>query len=182
MHVVLVGPPGAGKGTQARGVSAALGVPHVSTGDLLRALAEQPTELGRELRATLAGGALVPDAVTNEIVRARLAEPDARAGSLLDGYPRNRAQARALDTALAAHGRALDRVLELRLDDELALTRLLARGRADDTETVIRHRQHLYRTQTEPVLAHYAGKVITIDADGTVEEVAERALRALRGR
>ncbi|MEU0545798.1 adenylate kinase [Nocardia sp. NPDC005978] len=180
MHVVLVGPPGAGKGTQARGLSATLAVPHISTGDLLRALAGASTELGRELAGILSTGALVPDTITNEIVRRRLSEPDARAGSLLDGYPRNRTQARALDTALAAHGRELDRVLELVLDDEIALTRLLSRGRGDDTEAVIRHRQHLYRTQTEPVLEHYAGRVVTIDADGTVEQVAERALRALR--
>ncbi|ONI82591.1 adenylate kinase [Saccharothrix sp. ALI-22-I] len=180
MRLVLVGPPGAGKGTQAEVLSNKLGVPHISTGDLFRAHISQQTDLGKEVQEYLDSGELVPDAVTNEMVRARLAQPDAVNGFLLDGFPRNTAQAGVLGGMLAADGHALDAVLEFRIDEDVVVERLLARGRTDDKEEVIRHRQQVYRTETAPLLDYYSDIVVTIDAVGEVDEISERALRALR--
>ncbi|WP_433265794.1 adenylate kinase [Actinosynnema sp. CS-041913] len=181
MRLVLVGPPGAGKGTQAELIKNKLGVPHISTGDLFRAHISQQTDLGKEVQEYLDAGELVPDEVTNEMVRARLAQPDAADGFLLDGFPRNTAQAGVLGEILAAEGHRLDAVLEFRIDEDVVVERLLARGRADDKEEVIRHRQQVYRSETAPLLDYYSGIVVTIDAVGDVEEISERALRALRG-
>lgn len=179
MRIVLVGPPGAGKGTQAEVLREHLGVPHISTGALFREHRRKQSELGRAVQEYLDAGALVPDAITNDMVRERLAEPDAENGFLLDGFPRNTAQLDVLADILAATGHDLDGVLELKLDEDAAVARLLARGRTDDTEAVIRHRQALYREETAPILEHYAGKVVTIDAEGTVDQVTARALRAV---
>ncbi|GAA3841562.1 adenylate kinase [Saccharothrix violaceirubra] len=181
MRLVLVGPPGAGKGTQAGLLKSKLGVPHISTGDLFRAHIGEQTDLGREVQQYLDSGRLVPDEVTNEMVRARLAEPDAAAGFLLDGFPRNVAQAGVLDEILASGGHKLDAVVEFRIDEELVVERLLARGRTDDKEDVIRHRQEVYRTETAPLLDHYSGILVTVDAVGGIDEISERALAALRG-
>ncbi|GAA0237022.1 adenylate kinase [Saccharothrix sp. NPDC042600] len=180
MRLVLVGPPGAGKGTQAELLKTKLGVPHISTGDLFRAHISQQTDLGKEVQEYLDSGELVPDAVTNEMVRERLSQEDAKDGFLLDGFPRNVAQAAVLGEILAADGHALDAVLEFRIDEDVVVERLLARGRADDKEEVIRHRQQVYRTETAPLLDHYADIVVSIDAVGDVEEISERALAALR--
>ncbi|MFD1147989.1 adenylate kinase [Saccharothrix hoggarensis] len=180
MRLVLVGPPGAGKGTQAEILSSKLGVPHISTGDLFRAHISQQTDLGKEVQEYLDSGELVPDEVTNEMVRGRLAQPDAANGFLLDGFPRNTAQAAVLGEMLAVDGHALDAVLEFRIDEDVVVERLLARGRTDDKEDVIRHRQQVYRTETAPLLDYYSDIVVTIDAVGEVEEISERALRALR--
>ncbi|GLZ30505.1 adenylate kinase [Lentzea sp. NBRC 105346] len=180
MRLVLVGPPGAGKGTQAEVLSKKLGVPHISTGDLFRSHISQQTELGREVQDILDAGALVPDSITNEMVRERLAEPDAKDGFLLDGFPRNVTQANVLGEILATDGHGLDAVLEFRVDEDVVVERLLARGRTDDKEDVIRHRQQVYRNETAPLLDYYADKVITIDAVGEIEEISERALKALR--
>ncbi|MFE2753471.1 adenylate kinase [Actinosynnema sp. NPDC059335] len=180
MRLVLVGPPGAGKGTQAKTLSRELGVPHISTGDLFRAHISEQTDLGKEVQEYLDSGELVPDEVTNEMVRVRLAEPDAANGFLLDGFPRNTAQADVLGGMLAAEGQKLDAVLEFRIDEDVVVERLLARGRTDDKEDVIRHRQQVYRTETAPLLDYYAGIVVPIDAVGEVDEISERALRALR--
>lgn len=180
MRLVLVGPPGAGKGTQAKTLSRELGVPHISTGDLFRAHISEQTDLGKEVQEYLDSGELVPDEVTNEMVRVRLAEPDAANGFLLDGFPRNTAQADVLGGMLAAEGQKLDAVLEFRVDEDVVVERLLARGRTDDKEDVIRHRQQVYRTETAPLLDYYAGIVVAIDAVGEVDEISERALRALR--
>ncbi|PRY43570.1 adenylate kinase [Umezawaea tangerina] len=182
MRLVLVGPPGAGKGTQATVLSEKLGVPHISTGDLFRAHISNQTELGREVQEYLDSGELVPDAVTNEMVRERLAQPDALEGFLLDGFPRNVAQAGVLGEMLAVGDNKLDAVLEFQVDEDVVVERLLARGRTDDKEDVIRHRQQLYRTETAPLLDYYDKIVVSIDAVGDVNEVGERALRALRGR
>ncbi|WNV90873.1 adenylate kinase [Umezawaea sp. Da 62-37] len=182
MRLVLVGPPGAGKGTQATVLSEKLGVPHISTGDLFRAHISNQTELGREVQEYLDSGELVPDAVTNEMVRERLAQPDALEGFLLDGFPRNVAQAGVLGEMLAVGDNKLDAVLEFKVDEDVVVERLLARGRTDDKEDVIRHRQQLYRTETAPLLDYYDRIVVSIDAVGDVNEVGERALRALRGR
>jgi adenylate kinase len=181
VRLVLVGPPGAGKGTQATVLSEKLGVPHISTGDLFRAHISQQTELGREVQEYLDSGELVPDAVTNEMVRERLSQSDAREGFLLDGFPRNVAQANVLGEILAADGHQLDAVLEFQVDEDVVVERLLARGRADDKEEVIRHRQQVYRTETAPILDYHADIVVSIDAVGDVDEVSERAIRALRG-
>ncbi|MCC8244466.1 adenylate kinase [Saccharothrix luteola] len=180
MRLVLVGPPGAGKGTQAKTLSRELGVPHISTGDLFRAHISEQTDLGKEVQEYLDAGELVPDEVTNEMVRVRLSQPDAAGGFLLDGFPRNTAQAGVLGGMLAAEGQKLDAVLEFRIDEDVVVERLLARGRTDDKEDVIRHRQQVYRTETAPLLDYYADIVVSIDAVGEVDEISERALRALR--
>ncbi|HEV3356057.1 MAG TPA: adenylate kinase [Pseudonocardiaceae bacterium] len=181
MRLVLVGPPGAGKGTQATVLSRKLGVPHISTGDLFRAHISQRTELGVQVQRYIDSGKLVPDEVTNEMVRERLAEPDAAKGFLLDGFPRNNAQAEVLDKILGLDGHKLDAVLEFRVDEEVVVKRLLARGRTDDTEDVIRHRQEIYRSETAPLLEYYHDIVVTVDALGEVEEITARAIEALGG-
>ena len=179
MRLVLVGPPGAGKGTQAEVLSRKLGVPHISTGDLFRSHISNQTELGLEVQSILDEGALVPDSITNEMVRKRLAESDATDGFLLDGFPRNVAQADKLAEFLSVDGHGLDAVLEFRVDEDVVVERLLARGRTDDKEEVIRHRQQVYRNETAPLLDYYADKAITIDAVGEIDEISERALAAL---
>lgn len=180
MRLVLVGPPGAGKGTQADVLSKRLGIPHISTGDLFRAHISQETEVGREAKRYLDAGDLVPDSVTNEMVRQRLADEDARTGFLLDGFPRNVAQAEVLVKILAGESNKLDAVVELRVPEDELVKRLLARGRADDSEDVIRNRQEVYRKETAPLLDHYADILQTVDAVGDVDDVTGRILSALR--
>lgn len=179
MRLVLLGPPGAGKGTQAALLSEKLGVPHISTGDLFRANISQGTDLGREAKTYIDAGNLVPAEVTNRMVEARIAEPDATEGFLLDGYPRSAAQADALKEMLREEGHSLDAVLEFKVDDDTVVKRMLARGREDDTEDVIRNRMSVYRSETAPLLEYYAGEVKSIDAVGEVEEINARALAAL---
>ncbi len=162
-------------------LSRKLGVPHISTGDLFRAHISQHTELGVQVQRYIDSGKLVPDEVTNQMVRERLAEPDAASGFLLDGFPRNNAQAEVLDKILGQDGHKLDAVLEFRVDEEVVVKRLLARGRTDDTEDVIRHRQEIYRSETAPLLEYYRDIVVTVDAVGEVEEITARAIDALGG-
>ncbi|HVK21491.1 MAG TPA: adenylate kinase [Actinokineospora sp.] len=181
-RVVLVGPPGAGKGTQATALSHKLGVPHISTGDLFRAHIANNTELGQQVKAILDSGGLVSDDVTNQMVRERLAEADARDGFLLDGFPRNVGQADVLGQILAESDTAIDAVVEFRVEEDVVVERLLARGRADDNEEVIRHRQRLYRSETAPLLDYYADVLITVDAVGEVDEITGRVLDSLRTR
>ncbi|MBV8931452.1 MAG: adenylate kinase [Kutzneria sp.] len=180
MRLVLVGPPGAGKGTQAAILSAKLDVPHISTGDLFRANIQQRTPLGLEAKKYLDAGELVPDSVTNAMVRDRLAEPDARQGFLLDGFPRTIAQAGVLGEILDKAGVELGAVLELDVPEDVVVQRLVSRGRADDNEDVIRRRQEVYRSETAPLLGYYGDVLITVDAVGAVDEITERALKALR--
>nr|WP_225954486.1 adenylate kinase [Kibdelosporangium phytohabitans] len=175
----MVGPPGAGKGTQAGTLSDKLGVPHISTGDLFRAHIGNKTELGLSVQSILDEGKLVPDEVTNQMVRERLAEADARDGFILDGFPRNIAQAEVLGAILAESGQKLDAVVEFQIDEDVVVARLLGRGRTDDNEEVIRHRQHIYRSETEPLLNFYRDIVVTVDAVGEVGEVTNRVLNAL---
>ncbi|MFF3373777.1 adenylate kinase [Streptomyces sp. NPDC002680] len=173
MRLVLVGPPGAGKGTQAALLAAQRGIPHISTGDLFREHVTGRTPLGRQAQEYLDAGTLVPDRVTYDMVRARLTESDAQKGFLLDGFPRTVAQADALAELLAAGGQTLDAVIEFDVPDDVVVARLRDRGRPDDTEDVIRNRQQVYRRQTAPLLTHYADILVRIDAVGTVEEIAE---------
>ncbi|GAA4627505.1 adenylate kinase [Cellulomonas oligotrophica] len=184
-RLVLLGPPGAGKGTQAVRISERLGVPAISTGDIFRANITNGTELGRKVQDITASGALVPDDLTNELVRDRLAQADAADGFLLDGYPRNVAQVAALDEMLSAAGLSLGAAVELTVDPQVVVDRLTRRaqieGRADDTEDVIRHRLDVYAEQTAPISQVYAarGLLVQVDGLGDVDEVTGRLLAAL---
>lgn len=186
-RIVLMGPPGAGKGTQAAVVSERLGVPHVSTGDIFRANVAGGTPLGMRAKAYMDAGDYVPDSVTNEMVRDRLAQPDAAVGFLLDGYPRTVAQVAELADMLAASGVTLDHVVELTVDTDEVVERLVKRaaeqGRSDDTEDVIRRRQQVYAEQTAPLTAVYerAGLLVRVDGMGSVEDVTARVLAVLGG-
>lgn len=180
MRLLIVGPPGAGKGTQAAVLSKELGVPHISTGDLFRDHVGRQTELGKQIKQYLDSGELVPDAVTNEMVRERLADADCADGFLLDGFPRTVPQAEELAGMLRDLGCELDAVLQFDAPPEVVVERLLSRGRGDDTEDVIRHRQKVYQEETAPLLDFYADRLITVSAVGTVETITARALIALR--
>ena len=179
MRLVLLGPPGAGKGTQAAILSEKLGVPHISTGDLFRANIGQQTALGMEAKKYLDAGELVPSEITNNMVKARVAEPDAANGFLLDGFPRTVDQAKALEAILSELDAKLDGVLSFVIDEDVVVERMLARGRADDTEDVIRNRMRVYREETAPLLDYYANSIVTVDAVGDVDEINARALAAL---
>ncbi|WP_072687350.1 adenylate kinase [Rhodococcus marinonascens] len=179
MRLVLLGPPGAGKGTQAAILSEKLGVPHISTGDLFRANIGQATPLGLEAKKYLDAGDLVPSEITNSMVKARVAEPDSANGFLLDGFPRTINQARALDAILAELNTKLDGVLSFTVDEDIVVERMLARGRTDDREDVIRNRLRVYREETAPLLDYYKKELLTVDALGEVGEVNARALAAL---
>lgn len=187
MRLIILGPPGAGKGTQATRVAARLGIPAISTGDIFRANIKNETELGRQVKDILASGGYVTDEITNAIVRDRLREDDAEGGFLLDGYPRTLAQVDALDAMLAEDGHALDAVIELTVDEDAVVHRLLKRaeieGRADDTEEVIRERQAIYRRETAPLADVYAGRelLVQVDGMGEVDEVTSRIDDALKG-
>ncbi len=185
MKLILMGPPGAGKGTQAAVVADKLGVPAVSTGNIFRSNVAQGTPLGHEAQRYLEAGDYVPDAVTNELVRDRLGQEDARAGFVLDGYPRTLAQVEELDAILADLGTDLDAVILLDVDREEVIARLLSRarteGRADDTEDVIRRRQDVFAKQTAPLVDVYEqrGVLVRVDGIGEVDEVRARVLAAL---
>jgi adenylate kinase len=182
---LLIGPPGAGKGTQAALLSQAYSIPAISTGDIFRANVKAETELGKLAKSYMDKGEYVPDSVTNDLVRDRLSQTDVTFGFLLDGYPRTRDQVLELDDILATNQTQLDAVVLLAADTDELVKRLLNRaqeqGRADDTEDVIRHRQEVYLAQTQPILEIYESRnqVISIDAIGQVSEVTERILNAL---
>lgn len=171
MRLVLLGPPGAGKGTQAAIISEKLGVPHISTGDLFRANIGEGTPLGLEAKSYMDAGNLVPDDVTVRMVESRLAEDDAKAGFLLDGFPRTVPQADELERILKGLGLKLDGVVQFDVSEDVVVERMLARGRADDTEEVIRNRMQVYARETAPLLDHYSDMIIKIKAEGSVEEI-----------
>jgi adenylate kinase len=185
MKLVIMGPPGAGKGTQAKVIAGKLGIPAVSTGDIFRANVDQETELGLEAKRYIDSGDYVPDEITNAMVRSRVAEPDAAHGFLLDGYPRTVAQVEELDAMLAAGGHRLEAVLVLTVDQDEIVQRLLKRaadeGRSDDTAEVVRHRQELYAEQTAPLIEVYEqrGILVRVDGMGPVADVTARVLDAL---
>ena len=172
-RLIIFGAPGAGKGTQAVRIAASLGIPAISTGDIFRHNIKNETALGLQVKEILASGAYVPDEVTNAIVRDRLGQPDAVGGFLLDGYPRTQAQVVELDDMLAAQSTALDAVLELTVDTDEVVKRLLNRaeidGRADDTEDVIRHRLKIYDEETAPLAALYRSRGLLRQVDGMGE-------------
>ena len=202
MRVVLVGPPGAGKGTQAQFIASQLSIPTISTGEIFRSNVSQGTELGRAAKAYMDRGDLVPDEVTIAMVASRINEDDAQGGFLLDGFPRNVPQAETLKKMLAEWDARLDLVLELVVEDDEVVRRLSGRRtcrrcghvwhvlfdppsrteRCDDREETIRHRVDVYQQQTQPLIAFYAdeGILLGVDATGPVEEVTDRALSALR--
>ena len=185
MNLLVLGPQGSGKGTQATRIAAEHGIPHVSTGEMFRAAIAEGTELGRRVEPILASGELVPDDLTVALIRERLAAPDAAGGFVLDGFPRNLAQAEALDAMLGEIGRALDAVLFFDLSDEIATERIhgraLEEGREDDTPETIARRLAIYHEQTEPVVERYraTGKLVPLHAERTIAEVAAEIEEAL---
>ena len=179
MRVVLLGPPGAGKGTQAQKLAEKLGIPQISTGDLFRQNISAGTPLGLEAKRYLDSGDLVPAELTNALVADRISQPDAADGFILDGFPRSVEQAEALHDMLEGRNTKIDAALEFQVSEDELLQRLKDRGRADDTEEVIRNRMQVYRDETEPLLEYYRDELKTVDAVGNPDEVFARALRAL---
>jgi len=185
VNLLVLGPQGAGKGTQAKRISSEYGIPHVSTGEMFRAEQAAGTELGRRLGAIMASGELVPDDLTISVIEERLGRPDAAHGFVLDGFPRTLAQADALDAMLAAIGRSLDAILFFDVPDEVGFHRALKRAelesRKDDTPEAIRKRLALYHRETKPIVEHYraTGKLVPLHAERSIEEVWNEITRSL---
>jgi adenylate kinase len=185
LNILLLGPQGAGKGTQGRLISSEYGIPHIATGDILRSAIAAGTPLGRDVQPLYDAGRLVPDEIMIELIRDRLAEDDTREGFVLDGFPRTAVQAEALDAMLAEIERPLTVVFEFQLPEEVAVERLLRRaheeGRVDDTPEAIRMRLNLYRELTEPLIEHYRarGNLVGVHADRPVEDVFAEIQQAL---
>jgi adenylate kinase len=188
VRLLLIGPPGAGKGTQAVLLAETYGVPAISTGDIFRSNVREETDLGKQAKSYMDAGDNVPDSLTNALIRDRLAQDDADGGFLLDGYPRTGDQVRELDEFLASHGAALDAVVELVADPDVVVERLRKRaheqGRSDDDETVVRHRLEVYSAQTAPLIDLYDGRgdLVKVDGIGDVTEVTARITAALASR
>jgi adenylate kinase len=186
VNLLVLGPQGAGKGTQAARISAEHDIPHISTGDIFRAAIAAGTPLGQKVQPILDSGQLVPDEITVELIRERLGQPDAAGGFVLDGFPRNLAQADALDAMLREIGRGLDAILFFNIPDSVGMERALERakieGRADDTADVIGRRLEIYHRETEPIVEHYraTGKLIPIRAERSIEQVAAEIDDALQ--
>lgn len=186
-RMLMMGPPGSGKGTQASRIADKLGIVAISTGDIFRYNVKEMTPLGREAKQYMDNGDFVPDDVTNRMVADRLSQPDAEGGFLLDGYPRTAGQVKALDEILQDAGQELSVVVELTVPDDELVTRLLKRaeteGRADDTQDVIQHRLDLYHEQTAAVIDSYAprGIVASVNGTGQIDDVTERLLQAVYG-
>ena len=180
-NLLLLGPPGAGKGTQAKLLEERLGIPKIATGDILREAVASGSEIGRRANAIMEKGELVPDEVVIGIVEERVGRKDCKEGFILDGFPRTREQAKALDGLLAKADRAPLVALSLIVEDEVLRVRILSRGegRADDNEAAVRTRLEVYREQTAPVLDHYSSALLEIDGIGTIDEIHERIMEAL---
>ncbi len=187
-RLLLIGPPGAGKGTQAVRLADAYGIPAISTGDIFRSNVKNGTELGKQAKAFIDAGDNVPDSLTNALIRDRLAEEDAKDGFLLDGYPRTTDQVRELDAFLASRETALDAVVEITADVDEVVARLgkraVEQGRSDDTEQVVRHRLDVYREQTAPLVDVYSERkvLVKVDGIGEIDEVTERITAGLASR
>ncbi|AOX65960.1 MULTISPECIES: adenylate kinase [unclassified Curtobacterium] len=187
-RLIIVGPPGAGKGTQAGRIADAFGIPAVSTGDIFRKNVAEGTPLGVQAKAIMDAGDYVPDSLTNELVKSRLHEADAENGFLLDGYPRTVGQVEYLDALLAEQGTGIDAVVQLVADQDELVGRLLKRaeeqGRSDDNEETIRRRQQVYTEQTAPIVAAYGERGLVVDVDGLggIDEVGDRIQAALSSR
>jgi adenylate kinase len=185
VNLLVLGPQGAGKGTQAARISKEYGVPHIATGDMFRAAIAEGTDLGRKVEPLLAAGTLVPDEITTALIQERLGQADADDGFVLDGFPRNLVQAEALDSMLSGIGRGLDAILFFDVSDSVGMERALSRaqieGRADDTRDVIARRLATYHSETEPIVEHYrmTGKLVPLHADRTIEEVWSEISSAL---
>lgn len=179
MRLLIIGPQGAGKGTQAALLCNKLGIPHVSTGDLFRANIGEGTELGLRAQQYMNAGELVPDSVTQDMVADRLAQPDAQEGFLLDGFPRNTAQADWLTGLLTDHHTPVEAVVLLTAPDEVLMERMLARGRADDTPEAIRTRLDIYYSETQPLMDYYGARVARVDGVGEIGVIHQRIMDAL---
>jgi adenylate kinase len=183
VRLIFLGPPGAGKGTQAQSLAAAKGIPHISTGEILRSAVANKTELGVKAKGYMDAGELVPDALILEMVRDRLTQSDTAPGWLLDGFPRTLTQAKFLDQLLQAIDQSCDHVINFDVPDEKLVERLLGRGRKDDSEDVIRNRLVVYREQTEPLIAFYQerSELVAIDGDQAIEQVSRDLEAAIGG-
>jgi adenylate kinase len=185
MRLLIMGPPGAGKGTQARLIADRYHIPAISTGDIFRAMQTADTPLANQVREIMASGGYVSDEITNQIVADRLGQPDCESGFLLDGYPRTLQQVDNLDAHLASQGKPIDGVVSLTADEDEVVGRLLKRaeieGRADDNEETIRRRQQVYAEQTAPLLQVYGerGLLVEVDGLGSIDEVSQRIFAAL---
>ncbi len=188
VRLLLIGPPGAGKGTQAAILAQTFGIPAISTGDIFRENVRNETELGKRAKEFMDRGDNVPDSLTNELVEDRIGQADCVAGFLLDGFPRTAAQVDALNGMLSSQGTSLDAVVELVADVEVVVERLKKRaveqGRTDDDESVVRHRLEVYREQTAPLIDLYgqSGLLVSVDGIGAIEEVTGRIMEKLSGR
>lgn len=176
MKLLFIGPPGAGKGTQADRVAARIGIPHISTGDMFRYHVGEGTELGKRVKAIMDAGDYVPDSITVEMLKERMSQDDAQKGFILDGFPRTTAQVEALDELIGQDG--LDRVVLFHVDEDELTERILARGRSDDTEEAIRNRFKIYQEQTAPLVELYRhrGVVVEVNGMGDMDQVTERVL------
>jgi len=181
LNLILTGPPGAGKGTQAQRLVERCGIPQISTGDMLRAAMASGSELGARVKGLVDAGELVPDDVVSALVRERLAESDTRPGFILDGFPRTDAQAQTLDAILGDLGREPLRVVCLEVPESELIRRILSRGegRADDNEETVKNRLAIYHRDTKPMLDHYAGSVVRVDGTGSLEEIEARIAEGL---
>ncbi|MDH3214668.1 MAG: adenylate kinase [Candidatus Krumholzibacteria bacterium] len=181
MQLVIMGPPGAGKGTQARKIAAKYGIPHISTGDILRAEVARGTELGKQVKGIMESGELVADSIVLDLVDVRLAEPDCNNGFILDGFPRTVPQAEGLDGIINRQRTGTLKVIDLVVSDEILVARLLARERADDTEETIHNRIEVYHQKTAPLIGYYGGRGVLVQVNGAqrIDEVFDDIVAAL---